>query len=187
MPGLFTATRASIALQRSWHGGCFYVPRENQWVKTFSALEIISVLFFATLMLAQIGHAQVYVPATERETALRNVFGYRVAEGLTGLSGDRFDGARQRAMDLAEKVEDHDMSVKEARSSLLAVLLKMNRGESLAGFPDPEFEIVGVIQRGSALGKETSATPAPTVASALWTETLDSAGVPVSAVKKAKP
>jgi hypothetical protein len=120
-------------------------------LKRIAAFAVLSALFLATALIWQDANAEIYLANSTRAWVLREVFDSRVIEGLSNLSADRFDSALERAMDLAQEVEEHKISVQQARNALSEILIKMDRGESLAGLPDPEFEVVGVIVRGSGL------------------------------------
>ena len=146
---------------------------------------IPGMLLFTTSVPSQIAHAQSSPGDSAREAVLREVFGTKVIEGLNSLFADRFESARERAMDLAQKVEDHELSLMEARDSLFKLLVQMDRGESLISLSDPAFEVVGVIPRGEvAVGHDVPGALSPMIATAHHTESRESTVVPVSAVKK---
>ena len=149
------------------------------FMKRISILVSIPGLFLAVSVLGQTAQAQGYSGEGPREANTRAVFGTKVVEGLSQLSPTRFEGAREHAMNLAQKVKDHELSVKQARDALLAVLVKMERGESLASLPDPAFEIVGVMPVGeAAAGHDVPGADISMVASAPKAEEPDSAEEP---------
>ncbi|MBI3555807.1 MAG: hypothetical protein HY074_06065 [Deltaproteobacteria bacterium] len=127
----------------------------------------IAVLITAFLAVSSVAHAQDHVTDSPRAAVLRKVFGDSVVNGLQALSPLKFKGAREMAMDLAQQVQDHELNVKEARNSLLAILEKMDRGVSPSQLPDTEIQVVGVMPRGeSPAGKELPGASEALVAAA---------------------
>ncbi len=146
----------------------------------------LSVLMVAILAVASAAQAQDYAPDAPRTAVLRKIFGDTVVKGLDNLPLHSFKGAREIALELAQKVNEHSLSVKEARSSLLSILVKMDQGLPAADMSEVEFEVVGIMPRGeSPAGLEVPGASEAIVASAPLPDSVESPGSSLDAAPAA--
>ena len=106
-------------------------------IKQISFFAAISGIFLAASQQSEITQTQISPSEFQRETVLREVFGTKTIEGLNSHFANRFERARERAMVLAQQVEDHELSLMEARDSLFDILIQMDRGQGLAILRNP--------------------------------------------------
>ena len=105
-------------------------------MKQMTFFAAVSGIFLAAAESSEITYTQLLPADFQREALLREVFGTKTIEGLTSHFAGRFDRARERAKDLAQKVEDHELSLMGARDSLFDILIQMDRSEALVSLPD---------------------------------------------------
>ncbi len=116
-------------------------------------LKVLATGFAALLATAHFASAEIYITDPSREAILHRVFGGDVDKGLHGLFQERYSDAYERALELAQEVEDHQLTATQARAQLLTALQRMDRGQSLGDLPDPAFEVVGEMPHGESLGE----------------------------------